>query len=42
MVGYGPDGLYVSCSDDDMASINLLADRLKARIIDHIKYDFEE
>lgn len=42
VVGYGPDGLYVACSDDNMADINLLADRLKDRIMDHIKYDFED
>ena len=42
VVGYGPDGLYVACSDDNMAEINLLADRLKARIMDHIKNDFED
>lgn len=42
VVGHGPEGLYVACSDDNMADINLLADKLKARIMDYIKYDDEE
>lgn len=39
VIGEGPDGMYVACSDDNMADINLLADKLKARIMEYIKYE---